>query len=519
VLLPDADFGTDAKISGERRVYGPAVQNAANALTDAQVAVYPVDAHPLQDDAIFSAAQGGDPKNPTKITQMVSDQFDRENSDLAAKQDPMDVLAHGTGGRTCRNAADFSGCVTAASTAISLTAQAAPPTQSDEIRYLMTLAAGSWSFGTDGSAHKLNAEMITCVYPTKKISFQFYSKDLSKSFSDTDYQAIQTAGLRAYFAVPKASARRLRIAVLDLDSGLTGTLDIPVRPQDFANASAPPAAAMNLPDIPVPGKGKESAPALDWNPPEVDSPLPAVSDVPPCALPGVLNKAGERAEELVGHLQNFEALDQIRFEQTDPQGMTEKLMAGEFDYLVDLGEQSRHKLIETRTFVPGTGDPALAAAVDVGLPALGMIFHPALQSDYEMRCAGLSQWHGQPAWIIYFEQNKKKRPRTVSMGTEKGGYPVSLKGRAWIAADSGQVVHMETNLLNGLASLELRANSVSIDFAPVKFKSQNVEVWLPKSATVYTEYFTRRTIIQHTFSRFQLFSVQTQQVIQKPPPK
>ena len=28
-------------------------------------------------------------------------------------------------------------------------------------------------------------------------------------------------------------------------------------------------------------------------------------------------------------------------------------------------------------------------------------------------------------------------------------YPVSLKGRAWIAADSGEVMHLETNLVKG----------------------------------------------------------------------
>jgi hypothetical protein len=64
--------------------------------------------------------------------------------------------------------------------------------------------------------------------------------------------------------------------------------------------------------------------------------------------------------------------------------------------------------------------------------------------------------------------------------------------------------------------LQLRANAVSVDYAPVKFKSQNAEVWLPQSAVVYTEYYERRTIIRHTFSDFQLFSVRTQQVIQKP---
>ena len=145
--------------------------------------------------------------------------------------------------------------------------------------------------------------------------------------------------------------------------------------------------------------------------------------------------------------------------------MIEQSMAAKFDYLVDLGEQSGHKLHETRTFVPGSGDADLAALVDVGLPAFALIFHPALQIDYEMRCEGLAQWNNRPAWVVYFEQSKKKRPRTVSMGTAENVYPVGVKGRAWVAADSGQIMHMDTNLLNGLAALELRANAVSVDYA------------------------------------------------------
>jgi hypothetical protein len=93
---------------------------------------------------------------------------------------------------------------------------------------------------------------------------------------------------------------------------------------------------------------------------------------------------------------------------------------------------------------------------------------------------------------------------------------ITEEGRAWIAADSGQIMHLETNLVEGIVALELLSNAVSVDYAPVEFHSQNAEVWLPQSAVVYTEYFRRRTIIRHAFSDFQLFSVRTQQVIQKP---
>jgi hypothetical protein len=43
-----------------------------------------------------------------------------------------------------------------------------------------------------------------------------------------------------------------------------------------------------------------------------------------------------------------------------------------------------------------------------------------------------------------------------------------------------------------------------------------VEIWLLQSAVAYSDYGGHRLITQHTFSDFQLFSVHTQEVIQKP---
>jgi hypothetical protein len=273
--------------------------------------------------------------------------------------------------------------------------------------------------------------------------------------------------------------------------------------------------------------------ALRWDPPRVDAPIASLSATPSCSLPDVLNQAGQRAEELVDHLQNFIAHEQVRYEQTNSPVMlgmsiatgtqqigseqTEMSIAAKFDYIVDFGEKSGLLQVhETRTPLAGTDDGHLSAILDKGLPVLALIFYPALQSDYEMRCEGSTQWNNQTAWVVHFRQIKGKRPRTVTMETATKVYPLALKGRAWIAADSGQVMHLETNLVKEIPMIELEENAFSVDYAPVKFQSQNVEIWLPQFAVAYTDYAKRRMITEHTFSDFQLFSVQTQQTIQKP---
>jgi hypothetical protein len=171
-------------------------------------------------------------------------------------------------------------------------------------------------------------------------------------------------------------------------------------------------------------------------------------------------------------------------------------------------------------------DGHLSSILDKGLPVLALIFHPALQGDYEMRCEGATQWNHQPAWVVHFRQMRGKRPRTVTMETPVEVYPrtvsatelrpLSIKGRAWIAADSGQVIHLETNLVGPILSIDLSEIAISVDYAPVKSHSLDLEIWLPQFAVAYTDYAQRRMIIEHTFSDFELFSVHTREDIGTP---
>ena len=257
-------------------------------------------------------------------------------------------------------------------------------------------------------------------------------------------------------------------------------------------------------------------PVLRWDPPQVDSPIASLAAMPPCSLPDVLGQAGKRATNLVSSLQNFTAHERVRYEETDDLGNPDFASTEDFNYFVDFAEKSG-VLASHETRTPISKDSADMTEIrDTGLSVLALIFHPIMQDDYDMRCEGYGVWSEKPAWVVRFQQKKDKKPRTLSFHTPNSTYHVSLKGRAWIAADSGEIMHLETNLVAGIAILGLQGNAVSVDYAPVQFHSQSVVLWLPKTAQAYADYGRRRMIIDHTFSDFQLFSVQTQQQIEKP---
>jgi hypothetical protein len=262
--------------------------------------------------------------------------------------------------------------------------------------------------------------------------------------------------------------------------------------------------------------------ALRWDPPKVDAPFRSSGSSPPCSLSSVLEQSGARAEELIANLQNFTAQERIEYQYLTLTSHVSdsKIDAGNFDYTVVL-EQHQKQLTVREDRKPERGSHSFpASSQDIGLPAIGLIFLPEFQADYEMNCQGLAKWNGHPTWLVHFQQRNDKPVRTVSFGGKDGPYPAKLKGRAWIAEnsgkDSGEVMHLETSLTEEMPAINIRNWYLSIEYAPVQFRTQNARVWLPQAVDAYCDYGDHRTILYHTFTNFLLFSVQTDQVIDKP---
>jgi hypothetical protein len=117
---------------------------------------------------------------------------------------------------------------------------------------------------------------------------------------------------------------------------------------------------------------------------------------------------------------------------------------------------------------------------------------------------------------VEFQQRPDRPARTFSFSNPSGSYSAQLKGRAWIAADSGEILHLETGTMQGLPAVHVYHWFLSITYAPVRFQTRDVRVWLPHIADAYSDFGDHRNIVYHTFSDFLLFSVDTDQKIEKP---
>jgi VWFA-related protein len=107
-IEPNTEFGSDS-LKGANSHDGK-VRAAAEALTDAGVAVYPVDARGLKASQSYSAASDIeiDRQNPGRS---FAGTLSRENALRVESQATMEEVADKTGGEVCKNTNDLTGCV------------------------------------------------------------------------------------------------------------------------------------------------------------------------------------------------------------------------------------------------------------------------------------------------------------------------------------------------------------------------------------------------------------------------
>jgi len=71
-------------------------------------------------------------------------------------------------------------------------------------------------------------------------------------------------------------------------------------------------------------------------------------------------------------------------------------------------------------------------------------------------------------------------------------------------------------LVRPVPEIRLAADHTAIEYGPVHFRERNLDMWLPQSAEVYSDWKGRRFHRRHSFSKYLLFSVDDKQVISAP---
>lgn len=329
---------------------------------------------------------------------------------------------------------------------------------------------------------------------------------------DRDSQAAAKA-LSAFLASQPSGARAAEAR---------NSLDSLQKPKAIAAAesAAPPdssAAASEVVQLAPLPLTSELMPSPKWMPPDVDDSMPAVQSTAACPLQKIQDQAGLRVSDFVDAVNRIAATESLDNELISRSGLPVRHVSRRYSYVASV-QQVRPGMYIMEEYRNGGMDldqfPERIATL--GLTALVMVFHPLYQGDYEFTCEGLSQWHGGLAWQVHFRQWPDKPARLRSYRVNSRSYPISLRGRAWISADTFHIVSLETDLVAPVPLIQLRAEHIAVEYMPVKFPSHHQELWLPESAEIFFDYGNRRIHRRHHFRDYMLFAVEEKQQISVP---
>jgi tetratricopeptide (TPR) repeat protein len=253
--------------------------------------------------------------------------------------------------------------------------------------------------------------------------------------------------------------------------------------------------------------------ADSWYPPDVDAGVPEVdAGAAACRMDEVLSETGKKIQDLVANVDKFTATETVEHQGVDPMGDLKSPEIRKFNYLVSI-EQLKDGYLNVEEYRDGGSSPDqfpdhIATA---GTPTLILIFHPNNAKNFEMKCEGLGQWQGHPAWQVRFEERTDRHPAISALVMSGRSFALRLRGRAWILADSYQVARLECDLLNEIPEVRLRLQHEDIEYRPVSFRDGKAEFWLPSSTRFYMDFRGHRFYRLHRFTDFQLFSVDVDQ--------
>ena len=254
-----------------------------------------------------------------------------------------------------------------------------------------------------------------------------------------------------------------------------------------------------------------------WLPPDVDENAPPVEPGAACNLEEVLEKAGKKIQEFVGNVDRFTATESLVHETMAKSGNVVGTEKRKYDYVVSISEL-RPGYLDLQEYESSGSILADSPGgmTTRGLPALVLIFHPYYSGTFAMKCEGLANWNGKRTWQIYFRQrgDQPNKIRAYRVGLQS--HPVALKGRAWIVADTYEILGLQTDLLDAIPEIRLTAEHTAIQYGPVHFTSRGIDMWLPQTAEVYIERHGKRVRRRLSFSNYLLFAVDDKQQITAP---
>lgn len=257
-----------------------------------------------------------------------------------------------------------------------------------------------------------------------------------------------------------------------------------------------------------------------WQPPGIDEVKPSLAAGVACPVEKVIEESGKRVEEFVDDLARFSAVEDIFHQTLDGYGNPVRTETRKYNYVASISEPQPGSLVvdEYRADkLSLEGYPDHIAST--GFATLALVFHPDMRDSFALSCEGLGDWRGQASWLVRFQQRDDRPNHMHSYKVGNEIHPVSLEGRAWITADTFQIVRIEAQMVSPMPEIQLLSEHQVVEYGPVPFVKKKTSLWLPKSAEIYFDFRKHRYYRRHSFDHYMLFAVDSEEKRKEPTAK
>ena len=290
-----------------------------------------------------------------------------------------------------------------------------------------------------------------------------------------------------------------------------------------SGSSAPPVSDTTTADArlasidPLQAIAPPGLPAKSWQPPTIEqSKIPLVRNIS-CPTERIIEQTGKNVEELINSVGRIAAIEDLFHESLDASGIPLRSETRKYNYVAAISEPQPGALVveeyRNEKSLPAEYPDQI---VSNGFAALALVFHPHMRDNFDFRCEGLGDWHGQAGWVMSF---RERDDRTSGMHAYKVNnlvFPVRLRGRAWVTADKFHIVRIESEIMSPVPQIALLSEHWAVEYGPVRFEKKNTSLWLPKGAEIYFDFQRHHYHRRHSFDHYMLFSVDVNEKRKEP---
>ena len=272
-----------------------------------------------------------------------------------------------------------------------------------------------------------------------------------------------------------------------------------------------------IPAIDSLGAVPDPSPLKSWQPPGIDDIKPAVVPGAECPTERVIDESGKRVEELVKDVSRFAAVEDLFHQSLGRDGIPTASQTLKYNYVANISEPEPGYLeVEEFRAEKLSVERYPDQISSTGFAVLALVFHRHARDSFDMTCEGLGDWKGNATWLVHFRQRDDRPNRMHSYRLGGQTYAVGLKGRAWVTADTFQIVRIEAEMIKPVPEIRLLSEHQIVEYGPVPFPKKNTTLWLPKSAEIYFDFRKHRFYRRHSFAHYMLFAVDTQEKPKEP---